>query len=368
MKSIIAVLSMSAAVFAAEPPAPTAVRAADTAPAAETAPVAEPAAPVAEAAPAEAAPAETPVAEVAPAETAPVSDAAPVEAAPAAEDPMAPTAVRNGAAPVASASEPATVSAPAPTTQRRVDVDTLPPATIYRTTYAPVKTVYVAEESHGDTVTLDELRGYVPFKFSLGVQAFLGTYALTDYSYYDDSFFDLSMRAGLTSILPLNKYTVALKIGAIYEQSQASSTLYYREGFGTSRRDVKYNVKFKERKIDFPVLFSFKSPVSNVMFDLGAQASVGVYDKLTYSYNGYDSKGAEKKYKTTVDMIDEDYRNTLEWALVFGLEFRANKYVAMNLRFDCGLSSLYDSFDDEVIKVDDLTSSAFLVGLTFYFL
>lgn len=348
MKSIIAVLTMSAAVFAAETPAPTAVRAADAAPAAE-APAAEPAAPVAEAAPAEAA---------APAEVAPAAETAPVE-------PMAPTAVRDGAAPVATApaaeSAPAPVSAPAPTTQRRVDPDTLPPATVYRTVYAPVKTVYVSqEESQGDTVSLDELRGLVPFKMSLGVQAFLGTYSLYDYSYYDDSFFDLSLRAGLTSIIPLNKYTVAMKVGAIYEQSKASSTLYYTQGFGSSRKETKYHVSFKERKIDIPVLFSFKSPHSNVMFDIGAQPSIAIYDKMSIK----EGNNPEQR----IDMIDEDFRNTMDWSLVFGMEFRANKYVAMNLRFDCGLSSLYDSFDHSIIKIDDLTSNAFLVGLTFYFL
>lgn len=357
IKSIIAVLSMSAAVFAAETPAPTAVRAADAAPVAEAAPAAEPAAPVAEAAPAEAAPAAEPVAE-APA----------AEAAPAAEDPMAPMAVRDGAAPVASApaepvAEPAAepaVAAPAPTAQRRVDTDTLPPVTYYRTVYAPVKTVYVAQDAQGDTVTLDELRGLVPFKMSLGVQAFLGTYSLSDYSYYDDSFFDLTLRAGLTSIIPLNKFTVAMKIGAIYEQSKAGSTLYYTQGFGSSRRESKYQVNFKERKIDIPVLFSFKSPHSNVMFDIGAQPSIAIYDKMSIKESG--------KGETRIDMIDEDYRNTLDWSLVFGMEFRANKYVAMNLRFDFGLSSLYDSYDSQIIKVDDLTSSAFLVGLSFYFL
>lgn len=349
MKSIIAALTMSAAVFAAEPAAPTAVRAADEAPAAE------PAAPAAEVS----APASEGVVESAPAVAAP-AEAAPVE-------PVAPSAVRDGAAPVASApaAEPAAapapaVAAPAPTTQRRVDPDTLPPVTYYRTVYAPVKTVYVGEDAQGDTVTLDELRGLVPFKMSLGVQAFIGTYSLSDYSYYDDSFFDLSLRVGLASIIPLNKYTVAMKIGAIYEQSKAGSTLYYTQGFGNSRRETKYQVNFKERKIDIPVLFSFKSPHSNVMFDIGAQPSVAIYDKMSVKQSGVGEK--------RVDMIDEDFRNTLEWSLVFGMEFRANKYIAMNLRFDCGLSSLYDSFDDEIIKVDDLTSSAFLVGLTFYFL
>lgn len=349
MKSIVTVLAMSALAFAADPTAPTAVRAADAAapvaaaPAPEAAPAAEPAAPAA--APEAQAPA-------APAEEIPV-------------EPVAPTAVRaaDAAAPVAAApAEPAPVAAaPAPTQQRRIDPDTLQPAVVYTTTTVPVKTVYVAERANGDTLTLDELRGFVPLRFNIGIQGFLGGYFLSDYTYYDNSFDDFTWRVGLSSVLPLNKFTVALKLGVLYEQSLAGGTLHYDDR--SSRTTTVYNLDFKQRKIDVPVLFSFKAPYSNLMFDLGLQASFAVYDKfeLASTENG-------RKRTQRIDMLDDGSRKKMGWDLVFGFEYWANKHIALDVRFDGGFTDIYDSYDDGVIKLSDLSSSAFLIGLSYYFL
>ena len=356
MKSIVTVLAMSALAFAAEPAAPTAVRAADAAapvaaaPAAAPAPEAAPAAPAAQAAPAAAPEAQVP-------------------AAPAEEpvvEPVAPTAVRaaDAAAPVAAApapAEPAPVAAaPAPTQQRRVDVDTLQPAVVYRTTTVPVKTVYVAERSGEDSVTLDELRGLVPLRFAIGAQAFLGGYFLNDYAYYDNSFSDYTWRVGLSSVLPLNKFTVALKLGVLYEQSLASGTLHYDDR--SARSVTVYTLDFKQRKIDVPVLFSFKAPYSGLMFDLGLQASFAVYDKFKLS----TTQEGGKKHSERIDMLDEGYRKKMGWDLVFGIEYWANKHIALDVRFEGGFSDLYDSFEDDVIKLSDLSSSAFLIGFSYY--
>ena len=348
MKSIVTVLAMSALAFAAEPAAPTAVRAADAA-----APVAQ-------------APAAAPAAEAAPA-AAPAPEAQ-APAAPAEEpiEPVAPTAVRaaDAAAPVAQTpapAEPAPVAAaPAPTQQRRIDPDTLQPAVVYRTTTVPVKTVYVAERSGEDTVTLDELRGLIPLRFTIGAQAFLGGYFLNDYAYYDNSFDDFTWRVGLTSVLPLNKFTVALKLGVLYEQSLAGGTLHYDDR--NARTVTVYNLDFKQRKIDVPVLFSFKAPYSGLMFDLGLQASFAVYDKFELSA----TKEGGKKQTKRIDMLDEGYRKKMGWDLVFGIEYWANKHIALDVRFDGGFTDLYDSFNDDVIKLSDLSSSAFLIGLSYY--
>ena len=347
IKSIVTALSLSALAFAAEPATPTAVRAADAA-----APVAQ-------------APAAAPATEAAPA-AAPEAQAL---AAPAEEpvvEPVAPMAVRaaDAAAPVAQApapAEPAPVaSAPAPTQQRRVDPDTLQPAVVYRTTTVPVKTVYVAERSGEDTVTLDELRGLIPLRFTVGAQAFLGGYFLNDYGYYDNSFDDFTWRVGLSSVLPLNKFTVAMKIGVLYEQSLAGGTLHYDDR--TARTVTVYNLDFKQRKIDVPVLFSFKAPYSGLMFDIGLQASFAVYDKFKLSA----TQEGGKKHTERIDMLDEGFRKKMGWDLVFGIEYWANKHIALDVRFDGGFTDLYDSFNDDVIKLSDLSSSAFLIGLSYY--
>ena len=349
IKSIVTMLSLSALAFAAEPAAPTAVRAADAA-----APVAQ-------------APAAAPAAEAAPA-AAPAPEAQAL-AAPAEEpavEPVAPMAVRaaDAAAPVAEApapAEPAPVAAaPAPTQQRRIDPDTLQPAVVYRTTTVPVKTVYVAERSSDDTVALDELRGLVPLRFAIGAQAFLGGYFLKDYAYYDNPFSDYTWRVGLSSVLPLNKYTVALKLGVLYEQSLASGTLHYDDR--NARTVTVYNLDFKQRKIDVPVLFSFKAPYSGLMFDLGLQASFAVYDKFKLS----TAQEGGRKHSERIDMLDEGYRKKMGWDLVFGIEYWANKHIALDVRFEGGFSDLYDSFNDDVIKLSDLSSSAYLIGFSYY--
>lgn len=361
MKFILSVLAVSASVFAVEPVAPTAVRAADA-----TAPVAADA----ETTPAE----ETPVVateDASPAEAVPAEVAAPTEM-------VAPTAVRaadaaapvetsadvtpvESAEPAATSSAAEVVAAPAPTTRRYVDPDTLTHVSRYQVHSAPVQTVYVAEKSGQDTVTLDELRGLVPLNFRLGAQVFIGEYGLTDYSYYDEGFADFTFRAGLTSILPLNSYTIALKLGAIYEQSEAAGTLRYEDRI--ARISSSYHLKFKQRKINVPLLFSFKSAYSNLMFDMGIQASASIYDKLSVSYT---TEG--KKHEYRVDMLDEGYRKSVDWDFVFGFEYFANKFLSLNVRIDYGFTSLYEPYSNDVIKVNDLSSSSFMVGCSFYFL
>lgn len=373
IKSILSVFALSAAAFAAESVAPTAVRAADAAAPVASAPAevsaATEAAPASDAAPATEASAE--VAPAAPASEAPVASASAEQAALDAslEAPVAPTAVRaaDASAPVASvqtesnATAAPSTTAPAPSSRRYVDVDTLPHVTQYRVSAAPVKTVYVAEKSGQDTVSLDELRGLVPLKFQLGAQGYVGKYALTDYDYYNEGFADFSFRLGLNSILPLNAYTIALKLGVIYEQSEASGSMRYEDR--SSRTTTVYNLKFKERKIDVPLLFSFKAPYSRLMFDMGVQLSTALYDKFSVS-----STKDGKKVDTRTDMLDEGFRKHLDWDFVFGFEYFANNFLSLNIRIDYGITSLYDAYDDNVFRLDDLTSTAFLIGCSFYFL
>lgn len=358
MKSIVSVLAVSAAVFAAEAPAPTAVRdgaalgpdvvaVEESAPAAE-APVENISEPVAEA--------EANVGEVASPTT--VRDG----------ESVAPEKAEIQVQPIENNAEPAQNVAPTAvrgykTTVRTVDPDTLAPAQVYyKTTYVPVKTVYVGDKSGQDSITLDELRGLVPQNFGLAVQGFVGSYMLYDYGFYDDAFTDFSWRLGVTAFFPLNKFTVGMKLGVLFEQSEASSTVvgYDRD----AKMETRTQMKFEQRKVDIPLMFSFKAPSSRVMFDFGAQASIPLKDEFTAVTR--DSKHSEK---VELDMIDEDYRKSLDWNLVLGLEFRAHKYVSLVFRFDWGLNDIYEAYSDgKMIKLDDLSSRAFLIGASFYFL
>lgn len=348
MKSIVAVLSVAAAVFAAEPAAPATTESAPAAVEQTAAPAsveatsaAEPA-PVAESAPvAETPVAETPVAEV-PAETVNQPASAPVDEA------AAPVAVRDGK----------TVAAPAPTETKVVyqPVYTGDPTAVRGSGAAPVQTVYVAQKPGKDTVTFEELRGFVPMAMTFGVQGFVGSYLLLsddDDYYYDDfdEYTGMTWRAGVFGIFPLNEYTIGLKLGVFYEQSEASASSAYYEAKG----------KFKQRKIDVPVLFAFKAPRSSFMFEIGAEADFAITDKFKASF--------DNRKNSKIDMMDKDFRNPVDWNLVMGFSVKANRYVGLDLLVNLGLSNLYDADNSDIMHlfaIDGLSSSSFLLGLSFY--
>jgi len=348
---IVSAFALSAA-FAQEP-APAAEPA--VAPAEVAAPAAEVAAPATEAAPAaeqSAAPAEV---------SAPAAPAAePVAeqpAAPVADVAVAPKAVRGeSAAPAAPVAEPVVA---APKAVRGADQESR--TVLYESVYTrndgvPVRTVYVAQRSSKDTTTLDELMGLVPMQFKIGASGSVGSYYLSGSRWDSDSYDGVSWRAGLMSIIPLNQYTMGLKLGLLFEKSEASESYNYYDN-SDSRVPVKFT--FRQMKLDIPVLFTFKGSTSNFYFDVGAQVSVPLKDKLKVSY----SKG-DTSVKTYTDMIDEDKRNPADWGLVFGFSVMANKYLSVDVHGDLGLSDLYD--DHESFYSLDLSSSAFTLGVTFY--
>lgn len=359
---VVSVLAFAAMTFAAEPAAPAAAEpAAPAAPAAtaatEAAPAteaAEPAAPAAEPAAAETpAVAETPAAE--PVAEAPAAEPAPEQAvAPAApEEAPAPMAVRGGEEPAPAAAAPA--AAPAPTQ-----------TVVYRTVYsaepvelngAQVRTVYVTQAAGPDSVDFEELRGLVPMKWSLGIQGFIGSYHLFS-SYGDDyhlhDYDGLTWRVGVTGIIPVTPHTIGVKVAALFEQSEAKASGH---AFGYSLKG-----KFKQRKVDVPVLFAFKAPRSSLMFEIGPQASVAIKDEFRATVDGETSR---------LDMMDKDFRNTVDWDIVCGFSVMANRFLGFDFRFNIGLSNLYDTDNSKSMKlfeVDDLSSTSFLLGASFYIL
>ena len=337
LSGILSVLALSAFAFAQAPEAAPAA-----APAAETPAVAEQAAAPAEQAAPEAAPAAV----------------AEQPAAPAAEEAPAPVAVRGGEV---LAQEPA-VAAPAPTETKTVTkivyqpVYTTEPTAVRNPEYTPVQTVYVAQNPGKDTVTFDELRGFVPVKTLVGLQGSVGSYIITsnrdNYDYFED-YYGLTWRVGAFTVFPLTEYTVGLRLGVLYEQSEASTTETYISS--------SIKAKFKQRKIDVPVLFAFKSPRSTFMFEVGTQMSFPIKDEFKVSYT-------DESYK--LDMIDKDYRKMLDWDLVIGFAVRANKYVGLDFQINGGFSEMYDceKADYDLFNLNSLSASSFMLGLSFYIL
>ena len=365
VSGIISVLTLAAAVFAAPQTQP----AANAAPAQEAAapaaapvatePAAEPVAPettapatAAEAAPEQAAAPATEQAEAPAAGTAPAE--APAAEAASTEEAAAPMAVRGGEVPAASsASAPEQEAAPAPTK-----------TIVYRTVYSSepvelsgtkVHTVYVSPTDAQVSTSFDDLRGLIPMKWSLGVQGFIGSYHM--YSSYSDDYYlhdydGLTWRAGLVGIIPVTPYTIGVKVAALFEQSEAKASGH------TARYSLKG--KFKQRKVDVPVLFAFKAPRSSLMFEIGTQASMAIKDEFKATIDGKTSR---------IDMIDKDFRNTIDWDIVCGFSIMANQYLGFDFRFNIGISNLYDTDNSESMKlfeVDDLSSTSFLLGASFY--
>ena len=269
-------------------------------------------------------------------------------------------AVRGGEAPAPSQSAPATEPAPATAATAPAPTQTV----VYRTVYSPepvelsgtqVRTVYVTQASSPESESFDDLRGLIPMKWSLGVQGFIGSYHM--YSSYSDDYnlhdYDgLTWRAGLAGIIPVTQYTIGVKVAALFEQSEAKA----------SGHTPKYSLKgkFKQRKVDVPVLFAFKAPRSSLMFEIGTQASIAVRDEFRATIDGQTSK---------LDMLDKDFRNTIDWDIVCGFSIMANRYLGFDFRFNIGISNLYDTDNSDAMKlfeVDDLSSTSFLLGASFY--
>lgn len=316
--SIMAVLATAATVFAAEPAAPVAAE--PVAPAAEEASAPAASAPVA-AAPAEEA---APVAEVA----APAEEAAPVaavEAAPVDDAAPAPTAVRGG--------------------QKQVRT--------YRVESRPANTVAAKPVARPAARPAPEAQ-----KLTFGPQAFVGSYFfMEDIFDYDAS--GMTWRLGAQALIPLNDYTASLKIGLLFERSNASTG-----------DDNRYSTSHKidQMKLNVPVLFDFKGARSFVSFGVGTSVAIPLYDRFSYMCDGHDT-GANAKHTTGVsgkhkfDMLDEEQRSSIDWNLLFGLSIRPNKLLSFDIRYELGLNKLYE--DEYDLNIDN-SSSAFTMGLSFY--
>ena len=362
LTGILSVLALSAMSFAQAP-----ATAAPAAPAAEPVAAAPAAAPAEQPAPAAAEQAAPAAPETAPAAVA--AEPAPDASASSATE-AAPVAVRGADAAAPAAAEPVVAEEPAvtvaPKAVRGADKQSSEEAVqrfrdarntvYYETVYTgedgvPVRTVYVAQRDTKDTVTMDKLMGLHPMKFKIGAHGSVGAYQLAGNDWDSDQYNGMNWKAGIMSIIPLNAYTMGIKLGVLYEQAKASESYIVNE--------VPTSYKFSQKKIDIPVLFTFKAATSRIFFDLGAEMSIPVYDKLRLSYT--DAK--DNKHTDKIDMMD-DYRNSMDWAFVFGFSVMANQYISLDISANLGMSDLYDGHMKYLNL--NLDASSFNVGISVY--
>ena len=97
------------------------------------------------------------------------------------------------------------------------------------------------------------------------------------------------------------------------------------------------------------------------MFEVGTQLSFPIKDEFKVSY-------ADESYK--IDMIDKEYRRTVDWDLVIGFAVRANKYIGLDFQINGGFSDLYECNKSEydMFNVNSISATSFMLGLSFYIL
>ena len=323
----------------------------DAAPAAEPAAPAQETAAVQEAAPAEAAPA-APAQEPAAEPQTVAQETAPAEPAPAPEAAPAPAPAETAAPAQQPAPQPAPVAdegdMPAPMAVRGVDAESQP--------------VYGAQTTAPVETTVRETRVYrlkaepIPMKFTFGVQGFAGMNSIFDNNWdFDESYDGVAWKAGLFAVIPLNEYTMGFRIGALYDHSDASATYSYGSNYSKEA-----NVKFKMDRVSIPLLFMLKSMYSSFSFDFGMQVSVPVQDTFKYSYE----KSNGDPVNGNADMIDLDYRNSMDFALLLGLSIKANNYLSFDIRYECGISNIYEGVPGW--RINEITANTFLFGISFY--
>ena len=323
--------------------------------------MAQEAAPVADAA--------APAAEPAVAAPAPEATEAPIEEEKVATE-ETPSATPEATAPASqetsevAAQEPAPTEQVAPAAEPESVNDAMPAPKAVRGVDAEAQPVYAEAQPAPAPVAVPETRVYrikadpVPMKFTFGAQGFIGTNTLFDNNWdYSESYSGIAWKAGLFAVIPLNEYTMGFKIGALFDYSDASATYLYGSGYNDEAQ-----VKFKQQRITVPLLFMLKSTYSNFSFDFGVQFSVPVQDEFKYSYEKSDGTPVSGN----ADMIDLDYRSSMDFAMLLGLCIKANRYMSFDIRYEFGFSNLYDSVPGW--RINDLTTSTLLFGLSFYVL
>ena len=116
-------------------------------------------------------------------------------------------------------------------------------------------------------------------------------------------------------------------------------------------------MSFSQYRICVPLLLSLKSAKSNLYFDVGVQPAFSVSDKIKV-------RSSDKSTSFNEDMMEEEYRQGMDWSIVLGVGFRVNRYVGFDARFNWGIDNMYDDFNEW--RINDLSSKSFAIGATFY--
>lgn len=210
--------------------------------------------------------------------------------------------------------------------------------------------VALAEEMKKEPVNFRFTWGFL---FSVGYKAILGSIDYGKFYFANDvedstKFFQgAPIQLGAVAWIPLNEYNFALRMGVLFE----STYLFCKKDLFFDDPENPGNLK-KERgrilqgRIAFPLVIAMKTRTSPFMFELGAQIAIPIVDK-------YES----------VDLIDNDFRASIDVALLLGAHAFINQYVALDLLWEIQRSKVY--YDDFLVGVSDIMAVGIKLGVVF---
>lgn len=193
----------------------------------------------------------------------------------------------------------------------------------------------------------------VPFDFSVGATLNVGYKGINGmkekgrYAAEDRVLFfgGADFQVGAMAQVPLIKNNLAVKLGALFEYAglDLRKPVYVDDENGGYEQISSGGIS--QGRIAFPVLFALKYHSMPVMFELGSEFSIPLFD--SFNPGAFD----ERKIDSSIEV-----------GVLLGFGAQVHKYISIDLLLD---AKVYHEFRDRFIDgVSDWSSVFFKVGVT----
>ena len=193
----------------------------------------------------------------------------------------------------------------------------------------------------------------VPFDFSVGATLNVGYKGINGmkekgrYAAEDRVLFfgGADFQVGAMAQVPLIKNNLAVKLGALFEYAglDLRKPVYVDDENGGYEQISSGGIS--QGRIAFPVLFALKYHSMPVMFELGSEFSIPLFD--SFNPDAFD----ERKIDSSIEV-----------GVLLGFGAQVHKYISIDLLLD---AKVYHEFRDRFIDgVSDWSSVFFKVGVT----
>ena len=205
----------------------------------------------------------------------------------------------------------------------------------------------------------------VPFKFSVGLAAsygLKGIYGKIDLHHYmTDTTSNIAtgndFRFGIAVLIPLIEYNFAIRTGvwfnytSLMEDRPLLDAPQIKHNNGNFETVGDFRGDISQGRLSIPLLIAMKTMRSPVMFDVGTQFSIPLFDK--YEDSSYND-----------DLIDNGARAALDIALLIGGEVIISRNSSANVFFEFSMNSPYKD-NDYFIGISDINLLAIRIGFTY---